>query len=68
MYIRRLVKKYKNKDGEIVEKVYYYKYKSIRRGKKVVSVYLGKANEEEFWHYQQEEGKRRNRPLQTMKM
>ncbi len=48
MYIRRLTKRYKNKDGQIVERTYYYKYKSIRRGNKIISVYLGKATEEEF--------------------
>ena len=60
MYIRKLIKKYKNKNGEIVEKTYYYKYKSIRRGNKIISVYLGKATEEEFLKQYENEIKTNN--------
>lgn len=48
MYIRKITRKWKNKDGSESEKSYFYWYKSTRIGDKVISECLGKASEEDY--------------------
>ena len=54
MYIRKIARKWKNKDGKVCEKNYYYWYKSIRIGEKVISECLGKATAQEYENLMQE--------------
>jgi hypothetical protein len=48
MYIRKITRKWKNKDGSESEKNYFYWYKSTRIGEKVISECLGKASESDY--------------------
>lgn len=48
VYIRKIVRRWRTKTGDIREKSYYYWYKSRRIGDKVISECMGRATEEEY--------------------
>ncbi len=48
VYIRKIVRKWKTKEGKVKERSYYYWYKSRRIGDKVISECVGRASEEEY--------------------
>ncbi len=51
MWVRKIVRVWKNKTGMEIKKTYYYWYKSIRRGKRVVSECIGPATEADYIEY-----------------
>ena len=48
VYIRKITRKWKTKEGSPKERSYFYWYKSRRIGDKVISESIGRASEDEY--------------------
>lgn len=48
VYIRKITRSWKRSDGTKQEKTYFYRYRSKRIGKQVISECLGPATREEY--------------------
>jgi hypothetical protein len=48
VYIRKITRSWKTKEGKSKSRSYYYWYKSRRIGDKVISECVGRASEEEY--------------------
>ncbi len=51
MWVRKIVRSWKTKTGKSNKKTYYYWYKSVRRGKRVISECIGPATETDYHKY-----------------
>ncbi|MHA2098508.1 MAG: hypothetical protein ACW99A_07460 [Candidatus Kariarchaeaceae archaeon] len=51
VWVRKIVRVWKTKAGKKIEKTYYYWYKSIRRGTRVISECVGPASETDYIEY-----------------
>ena len=51
MWVRKISRTWKGKNGNRVVKEYYYWYKSVRKGNRVISQCIGPASEQEYRDY-----------------
>ncbi len=57
MYIRCVSRRWVTSKGDIRKRVYYYVYESKRVGDKVISKYIRRATEEEYFNYLEQKEK-----------
>ena len=51
MWVRKMMRAWRTKTGVEVKKNYYYWYKSVRKGNRVVSECKGPASEKDYNEY-----------------